>query len=457
MNNTARRASIALGIFMAVVLVAGAILPIFSQNTTTEQTVQPTDAPIPTFPPPPADFATTMSFDELYLHPTGIFAIAQPEGWTATEPNKGPYIAQVNLVNNAVLGVVDSYVEQSLTGITTAELTDHFTEDAINQSWARFQRWEETNRELVDDRLVIDFNVTLNQQTYVARQVAWTDGLWIYVVRVLAPSNAVDFLRYMLEGVADSMLAFTEFQGTPLDWNAYYDEAEQHIIRYPAAWEVTDTAPGRPTSITGGGGELLRVEAREGVNIPDEAAATEFVTGERINAEVTSVEAVERGLASGFSVAYQTRTVDGALQSGLMVLLNDENTLHIADLRYPEGGIDFNQIEAPTLTAAQETPEPALDAEATELPGLLAVEEPAENPVYINLAQVMRTFQVIAALPLATEPVPTPIPTFAPTLAPTEEVTDEAAATPEADATETVDDAIAIPTEAATAEATDEG
>ncbi len=440
MNNTARRASIGLGIFMAVVLVAGAILPIFSQNTgTTAPNVVPTQAPIPTFPPPPADYATTVSFDDLYLHPTGIFAIARPAGWEATEPNRGPAIAQVNLVNTDVAGVVDSYVEQAFTGFTTENLSDHFTEAAINQSWARFQRWEETNRQLVDDQLVIDFNITLNQQTYAARQVAWTDGTWIYVVRVLLPSNAIDFLRYILDGMVESLTPLTQFQGTPLDWNVYYDPSAGYIIRYPGTWSISAGAAGLPISIVSADGVLLRAELRAGAAAVDEDSASAFVLNERVNATIMSVEAVERGLASGLSVAYQTRTVDGEAQSGVMVLLNGDNGVYVADLRYPQGGIDFNTVEIPS---AVEAVDPEAEAtQAVELPGLLAAPEAAsDNPLFVNLALVLQTFQVIDPLPLGLEAPPvvlTPEPVIEVTSEATAEVTPEATAetTPEAELT----------------------
>jgi hypothetical protein len=70
MQSGARRASIILGVFMAIVLIAGVILPLFQQNITTTQPVpDPTAIPTATFPAPVADL-NTISFDQLYLHPS---------------------------------------------------------------------------------------------------------------------------------------------------------------------------------------------------------------------------------------------------------------------------------------------------------------------------------------------------------------------------------------------------
>ena len=69
----------------------------------------------------------------------------------------------------------------------------------------------------------MDFELQSNNQTFVARQEAWTDGDWIYSVRVVTPANATDTLRYVLEGVVESLEPKKEFAGTPFDWNAYFD------------------------------------------------------------------------------------------------------------------------------------------------------------------------------------------------------------------------------------------
>lgn len=434
MNNNARRASIYLGVFLAIVMLGGVFLPLLRNNAATTQEISnPTSTPLPTFPPPPSDLST-ITFDQYYLHPSGIFAIAQPEGWTASEPNRGSTIAQVNLINNATLAVVDSYVEAPVTPLTADQLSDHFSESAINSSWANFTSWTESSRRLENERLNIDFTVTLQGRTYVARQQAWTDGTWIYVVRVLVPENATDLLRYLLDNFVASLRPLTIFQGTLMNWSAYYDPDTSHIIRFPQEWAVTDSAPGRPTSITSNDGILLRVESRAGTTVADEAAATGYVEGTRSGVTVTSVVPVERELAQGFSVAYGYTTVDGDPESGLTVLLNGaDGTLHIANLIFPTGGVDLNTLSADASNA-----------------------DASSNTEFLPLAQVMSTFYVIEPINLSAESLPataTPIPTSAPTAEATLEATVEA--TDEAPVTEATD-APADETPEATAEATTE-
>lgn len=423
MNSSAKRASIYLGVFMAVVMVAGAVLPLIRQSATTTTLPDATATVLPTFPPPPANL-NAITFDRVYLHPSGIFSIGEPDGWNASEPNKGSTIAQVNLINNDTLSVVDSYVEAPGVTITTAELSDHFSEAAINASWANFTSWQESSRRTENDQLVIDFSVTLQGRTFVARQIAWTDGTWIYVVRVLVPENATDLLRYLLDNFVQSLQPQREFEATPFDWDAYYDPQASHIIRYPSGWTVTDSAPGRPTSISSDDGTLLRVEARAGISIADEAAARSFVEGERSGISVTSAMPVERGLGQGFAIAYSYTTIDGSASSGLTVLLNaPDGDLHIANLLFPTRGVDLNSVDL-SAPSAEATAEPTADAAS------------AANR---TLAQVMSTFFVIEPLNLSAQSLPatpTPLPTLLPTAAPTSEATVESTleVTPEATA-----------------------
>ena len=225
------------------------------------------------------------------------------------------------------------------------------------------------------------------------------DGRWIYVVRVLAPANATDFLRFLLDRFSSSLQPFTQFIGTPLDWTAYYDTAASHIIRYPSGWTLTDSAPGAPASITSAEGVQLRVQAIADTTVTDDAAAVAFVEGLRPGVQVTSTAPAERAGSSGFTVAYRFTTIDGEAQSGYAVLLNGaDGRLHVADLRLPEANVDLN---AASMISSQPSAEATPEAAAPIAPvGLLQVPPDARMGVYTALLQVMSTFQVVPALTL---------------------------------------------------------
>jgi hypothetical protein len=418
-KNSSRRASIILGVFMFVVLIAGTIIPLITRNqTTTTQTVDPTTVPTPTYPPVIADYSG-ISFDKVYLHPTGMYTIPEPTGWQVSAPTSNAGIAQVNMINQTQLSVIDAYVQDAEGPISPEDLDARFTAETILATWSNFRDPIETNRSFENDILTIDFRVGLaNGQTYVARQNVWTDGEWIYVVRVVVPENATETLRFLLSNLTGKITPFKQFAAEPFNWNAYYDNVTSAIIRYPQAWTVTDSAPGRPASITGTNGEALRVEARAGQSVADEAAASAWVEAERPGATVLSVAPVTRGDVSGFSVAYTYNDVEGAAFSGLAVLLNGANALYIANLHFAGGNVDLNTVALPSA-------EPT--AEATELPGLLA-EDTAAADQNQTLAQVMASFQILPALDLSASSLPEATPTAIPTIAPTVETTAEATA-----------------------------
>lgn len=427
----AKRASIILGVFMAVVLIGSTFLQLIGRNSTTTQTVIPTATAIPTFPPPPS--ASELDFSTLYLHPTNIFAIGQPTGFEQASPSSNVNLAQVNMVNNSTLSVIDAFVQDPQESVTTEGLTGFFTADVLDRTWDFFTNWTESSRTADATGLTIDFAVTLQQQQYAARQRAWTDGTWIYSVRVLTPSNATDYLRALLDGSVASMLPFTQFAGTPLNWTALYDHTSGMVVRYPQTWTVTDGGAGRPATVSSPDGATLRVEARAGQTVDSQDAASAVLQQIRPGATVVLVEEVAQPAsataeaASGYQITYTTVTPDGEVQSGLAKVLNGpNNTLYVAVLRAPTAELGV------------------ADAEATVEPGSSIAE----------YEQIISTFGVLPPLTLSASSLPpTPTPSNTP-LPVTPSSTPEPTATNTATATST-DTPEPTATNTATATSTD--
>lgn len=347
-NTHLKRFTYIFGISMALIMALTVILPAFTPNTQLTQPVtQPTDVPPATVPPPP-DIAS-ITFDATYMHPSGMYTVAEPDGWLPSAPTTTDNSVRTTFSNTPAQSIIQVDVEKPQTdeGLTLDDVDAQFTTSALASSWSRYSSWSETGeRRRENDRLIMDFVLGSNNQIYIARQEAWTDGALIYSVRVVTPENARDVLLYVLDGMTNSLTLNTEFAGTPLGWNAYFDTADHHIIRYPQGWTLQDSAPGRPTTIGGGDGIVLRVETVVG-SVSDAEAASAWVEALRAGTTVESVEPVTRDEFEGFSVAYTAQTADGERESGLVVLLNDaDDTLHIANLRFPEANVDLNSETA---------------------------------------------------------------------------------------------------------------
>lgn len=349
-SNTSKRLSLIIGILMIVAMGSSAILPLLSQVAQTDPNAlpEPTTTPVPTFAPPPE--ASTITVDQTYLHPSGLYTVGYPSGWVPGTGTNNGVQAQINFTNSDVRSVIEAYVDVPETPLTTLdELSARYNDQIMQRGWRNYDSANETARRQQDDKLLIDFELTQGGQTYLARHEAWIDGDWIKVVRVVTPSNARDLLLHLLDVVAPTLNTFQDFQDTPVFWTSYFDPQALHLIRYPASWTLTDGGPGLPTSIIGDD-HILRVETVDSL-VTDETAAREWVEGSRPGISILSVTPIERDGNAGFSVAYGYRDVDGNSSSGLALLLNsaEENRTHVANLRFPGEGIDLNNLpeEAP--------------------------------------------------------------------------------------------------------------
>ncbi len=362
----AKRITYAVGLVMLLAMVASAFIPFIRRQATQNQSVEPTSAPTAT--PLPVPDVSAITFDTTYLHPSGLFTVAEPSGWNPGPGTNNGVQEQVNMNNPDLESIVEAYVEIPQTPLTTVdELSSHFDSTFLDRSWSRYSDWKETGRKEDGDKLVIDFELTSGPRSYLARHTAWTDGKWIYAVRVVMPENGRDALLFLLDKLIPTLQPIRKFEGTPIEWNAYFDNETKHIIRYPPEWDILDYAQGLPASL-GQGTTSLRLESDQGA-VADEAAAQAWVEGQYGGAKVLSVEPVERDGNKGFSVAYDYTDPDGESMSGLSVLLNGpDSRLHVANLRFMAKGVDLNNL--------------------------------GEQPVaqYATLAQVMGTFTIFPDL-----------------------------------------------------------
>jgi len=395
-------------VFMAFLMVASVILPSIAQNVTQSQqlatalTPVPTNTAVPpTFPAPISDFAS-IAFEEDYLHPSGLFYLNIPTGWSVSNNVNNSRQAQVSLNSTTTSSVIEVYIERPATPVTSPEeVSGLYTSGTLAGSWNRYDSWREAGeRRYVDDRVVIDFVLSRQGQDYFAQHTAWTDGNLVYVVRVVAPSNARDLMFWLSETMPTKFHVLEQYITSPLGWTGNYNQLTTTFIRYPSSWRVLDGGIGRPITTGAEDGTAVVVNTTDGA-IADEATAREFVTGLRRNIEIVSVEEVTRTGATGFSVAYKFFTPDGEERNGLAVLLNGaDGKLHTAVGQVNRGGADLNSDQG--------------------------------RAQFFDLTTALDTFSLLTGINLPALPQPTPAPTLVPaTSVPTPEATTEM--TPEAE------------------------
>jgi hypothetical protein len=341
---TERRNRLYVGMSAVLVFVIAfsSLASLFVQNQQAP-TIPPTATPTPVVPTPVADL-NTIGFDSQVLAQSGLFSVAVPTGWSVSTNNATINESQLSLRNEAAQSVIEARVIAPTTPITdVAGVQAFFTNDWLRQSWQGYAISDDilnrASREVQGDDFIMDFGLKQGQRDFIARQVAWADGDWLYVVRVVTPPNANAQLLYLLENVRNSLKPNKQLVGQPFDWSSYFDSTNKYLVRYPSNWQVTDSAVGAPTSLAGDNA-TLRIETIA-TTVADEATATSWVES-TYGASVTSVQAVEQFGATGFGVAYQIPNIDGGSTSGYAVLLNGEGNVSVADLRIPTANIDLN-------------------------------------------------------------------------------------------------------------------
>ncbi|MCU0512919.1 MAG: hypothetical protein MUE40_10150 [Anaerolineae bacterium] len=346
-NRAQRRSLLVIGIILISSMVLSLVLPLF-QNNLQQQAILPTPTIAPTVPAPIASLES-ISFTDETLHPSGLFTAGIPTGWSVSTTSLTDNEAQLTLQNPAQLSVAEVRVirpAQPLTDI--AEAGSIFTEAWIRQSWNQYRNPTESVRSIEGDRMIIDFTMDRSNQNYIARQIATTDGTFVYVSRVVAPPNAAAMVQYVVNGLADSVALLPDMAAEPFGWNAHFDTSTRYLIRYPRTWQLVDSAPGQPASIESPT-SVLRVDVVAG-SVADADAASARVAALRAGLTVLSAVPVERDGVTGFQVSYRLTTLDGDSESGAAVLLNGSaDRLYIASLRLLDvPDADLNAADAAT-------------------------------------------------------------------------------------------------------------
>ncbi len=349
MNKTTKTLTYVIGIIMTIAMVGSLILPMLSGNIgqagIDAEAARPTPLPEPTMPPPPD--TASISFDRSYLHSSGLFTLGAPTGWIQSAGSNTADELRASLTNASLLSVIEVRISKNHAGLANSEALNAFLDKTwLGQTWSGYSRWDETSRKITADGIVqIDFNLSRGRSHMIARQESWLEGGDIYSIRVVMAENAPQELKFILQGVADSIERLPFYADAPFGWDAYFDNTDKHIVRYPSDWEVTDAAVGVPATIVGDLASL--VISTVDVAISSEEEAIDWIESWRSGVKARTVEAVEIDGNAGFKVSYRLSTLDGDSESGLAIMLNGaDNRMHVANLRLSDISEDLLDVNA---------------------------------------------------------------------------------------------------------------
>ncbi|MCC7449308.1 MAG: hypothetical protein IT324_17960 [Anaerolineae bacterium] len=337
----------------------------------------------PTVPPG----GTTVTSDFTYFHSSAVISLPHLVGWDpASNPNQpaeekvepivnaggtpapGTQISRVGVtfINGTTLSVVHAFAERDpeRKAKTLPDLDAYYNGDNLKQAWANFTGgYKELNRRTDGNLFIINFELYLDTNTYLGRQVSRLEGDWLMVLRLVAPNNNPQLLDQLQNAIAPQYQLWTQALNAPISWSAIADYVSSYVIKYPPDWRITDGSAGRPFTVSGTLGAdsiTLTTRAEPGKSVKTEADAQAWVKANISNATVQTVKADNRGDTPGFSVAYSNPDPDGNQRSAVVTLLNGaNNTLYVANLLSSARGQNLldtsNTAISPDLAKVRDT------------------------------------------------------------------------------------------------------
>jgi hypothetical protein len=416
-------------LLLIVVFVMAGVISITPQNTA--QNFTPTEPPIggvvfPTVPPG----GVLIVADYTYFHSSGLISLpyihdwdfapqsaeqgpeqrVEPVGTPGTPGSTQSTLAGVTFINSKTLSVIHAYAERDPSRNTTnAEtLNSYFNNEILNQAWVNFKSgWSELNRKTENDTVIINFELRLDDNVYLARM----EQDWMMVLRLVVPNNNPLLLDQLQTAVWPQYRLWPQSLNSPISWTSVVDYALGYIVKYPPDWRKLDGVPGQPFTVSGVLGAdtftlITRAEPGKAVKTEDEARA--YVKANWPNSTAQTVKTETHGDTSGFAVSYINPDSDGNQRSAVVTLLNGANgTLYVANLQSSGRGQDL-------LVDTQAPPDLARIRSSFFV-------VPTQNllPTAIPTITPTPTMTIVGEQPLPTTIPTTVVPTVAPTIATT--------------------------------------
>ena len=310
----------------------------------------PTPVIIPTVDPNPQ-----LEGELPYIHSTGLYQTFRPAGndWVINEGQGADGTASVVIQSPARLAVIHNYIRPGVQYENAEALsTDFLTENHFVDAWSEYDSWMETGRTISDNKVFVDFDLSSAGNQYLGRAIAWVDNGWLYVTRMVVPSNNPALLALLQKYVLSEFVGYPQLQVLPEFWPAYSDQELGFLLKHPAGWLVVAGSKGRQVTFdvpVDSGKTTVRVWATADKPIDDETQAQAWLTETESTATVVAIEPAQRVLGTGFQIAYTYRDTAGDSHSGLMMMLNDDhNALFTANLQATPP--DMNWLDAQTLS-----------------------------------------------------------------------------------------------------------
>ncbi|MCC7207793.1 MAG: hypothetical protein IT323_10825, partial [Anaerolineae bacterium] len=235
----------------------------------------------------------------------------------------------------------------------------YYTPELLSGAWAQYTGgWRELDRRVDGDALIINFELSFSDQTYLGRQISSLDGEWLKVLRIVTPNNNPDLLDRLSDRLRAEFTLWRSSLAAPLDWKTIADSG--YLIRYPTDWTQVSGGVGRPYTVSGlvdGVRYRLTTRAESSAPLQVEEQVRTWLQNALPRAQAQTIQPFSSGDAAGWQASYQDVDADGNRRNGLVLLLNGpDEALLVAILQSEQGGADVLADELPeTLKRIRDT------------------------------------------------------------------------------------------------------
>lgn len=331
-----------------------------SRTATTGSNLSPTPgvgSPTPLVFPTVSSAGTPIIADYTYIHPSALFSIAHLVGWDLPpsgeeklDPSNGIKISRAGatFINGPALSVVHVFVERDpdRKAKTLADLNDYYDKKNLDAAWSNFTGgYKELKRSTVDDKYVIDFELYLNGNTFLGRQVSQFAGDWLKVTRLVTPNNNPQLMDGLQSLLWSHFTLYSVQADTPILWPAVTDSVSGYAVRYEPQWSLVSGTAGMSFIVSGTVGTAtitMTTHAEPGKAINSDADVRAWVTAQQRANTILTVKPTTINTVSGYNVSYNDPDADGNSRSAVSTLLNGPNgTLYTLTFISTAHGIDL--------------------------------------------------------------------------------------------------------------------
>ncbi len=348
-----------LGLAVTLIFIIQAVFPSINDDDTSS-TVSTSQNDVGITPEPTSRIAPTLESGtpqitvlDPHINSTGLFQFFQPgDDWylERDDYNTDYRRASTVYISPSRLSVIHAFLEIGTNYTTLQAVSDElFTDVYFNTEWGQYKTWRYTNREVANGLITIEFALEDDRNEllkYIARQISWLEGNWLYTIRIVVPDNNPVLLDRLFELTSPTMIGYHNIAAFPLlGWTEFSDPSQRMMIKLQEVWTQVSGSSGRPITYRGATlteGYEVTIQRIPGQPLPSLEAAQEWLSTFREGIQIIEGRPTSQTFAQGYWFSYTYSTVEGDPVSAAASLLNDtDGNLYVAELRAPERDVNF--------------------------------------------------------------------------------------------------------------------